>query len=336
MREEICQDYDKPPDFQKSSDGFSFGCNLKVGSGTKIFPFTTIGDNVEIGENCLIESGVTIGSGARICDNCVIHSGSRVGVASFFHCDDNRIAKTSLIYGCFDFWNDRILQVVKKLQISKNSSENISENVPEKLSGTMKLSKFNYFQRLKSGRGYMVFNTLYNSLVRLTNLEYEKLFGRKSSGKNLERKFVTNGFIIPIEIDELETCQRWIRMQWNFPKPYLSINLTTTLKCNARCYYCYEKGVKHQDFMPPKMPKLLEFIRNHIHENDLLMLNWLGGEPLMNWGIFDFLTDSLNELKIKFSSYIITNGSLITKHMVEKDFARWNVKDVQITLDGIA
>ena len=69
------------------------GSNVKIGEGTIIEPFVTIGDDVEIGENCLIESNVSIESGSVIGNNCVIHSGARIGAKSFLHYDENGEAK---------------------------------------------------------------------------------------------------------------------------------------------------------------------------------------------------------------------------------------------------
>ncbi len=57
---------------------------------------------------------------------------------------------------------------------------------------------------------------------------------------------------------------------------------------------------------------------------------------MLNTKVFDDITSSLTDESINFSSYIITNGSLITKKLVTEKFKRWNVHDVQITLDGTA
>lgn len=68
----------------------------------------------------------------------------------------------------------------------------------------------------------------------------------------------------------------------------------------------------------------------------MLALTAFGGEHLLNTKILDEITSSLTDSDIKFSSYIITNGSLITKKLITKKFKCWNVHDIQITLDGIA
>ena len=155
------------------------------------------------------------------------------------------------------------------------SSENYAE-----FSNDVKLSTFNYIQKGK--KSYLVYNTLCNTLVRLTPLEYEKLMGKKKAGRELRKTFIKHGLLIAKELDELKIYNQWGALQRRIDRPYISVNIATTLKCNARCYYCYEKGVRHSDFRERQFPLLIKFLKEKVRENDTLALNWFGGEPLMN------------------------------------------------------
>lgn len=197
-----------------------------------------------------------------------------------------------------------------------------------------KPSQFNYFQPVK--KEYLVYNTLYNTLARIKKSEYEKLIGEKNCGQNLIKKFFSEGLLVEKDLDEFAIYEKWAKMQRKINKPYFSVNITTTLKCNARCYYCYEKGVKHCDLSSTQSKSIVNFIKSSLKKDDMLALTWFGGEPLLNTKAFDEITAPLIEANINFSSYIITNGSLITKKLVTENFKRWNVRDVQITLDGTA
>jgi len=218
--------------------------------------------------------------------------------------------------------SEKVIETLHALQRKKVSAN------------SFKPSQFNYYQPAKNN--WLVYNTLYNTLARLTNFEYEKLLGKKSCGKDLTRKFFSEGLLVEKDLDELKLYELWANMQRKIDKPYLSFNITTTLNCNARCYYCYEKGVCHQDLSQLHTDLLIKFIKSHLRENDMLAITWFGGEPLLNIKAFDDITKSLIDSGINFSSYIITNGSLITKKLVTEKFKRWNVHDVQITLDGTA
>lgn len=216
-------------------------------------------------------------------------------------------------------------RVIKTMHLLQGESEPGTVWIP---------SVFNYFQ--KTPNGYLLYNTLYNSLLRLTNVEYDKIRGKKKPGKELIKKFISNGIFVDNGINERKCYEHWAKVERSVDKPYLSLNITTTLKCNARCSYCYEKGVKHKDFAKQKLPVLMNFITERVSKEETLALNWFGGEPLLNGEVFDFVTEELSKAQRNFSSYIITNGSLITKRLVMEEFARWQVKDVQITFDGMS
>lgn len=217
--------------------------------------------------------------------------------------------------------NENIIRVVHSLN-SKPTTDK-----------TFKPSIFNYTH--KTDNGYLLYNTLYNTLVRITDTEYAKILGEKSMGISLSAKMRENGIIIEKNIDELKLYEKWAEQQRNLDKPYLSINIATTLKCNARCAYCYENGVHRIDFKKLQQKKLVDFIKSNLRKDDKLVLNWFGGEPLMGQDVIDYVTGELAKEEIPFTSYIITNGSLINKNLVKRKFSKWKVEDVQITLDGM-
>lgn len=194
-----------------------------------------------------------------------------------------------------------------------------------------KKSDFNYVQQNENS--YLIYNTLYNSLVRLNEEEfirYNQLIDLKDEFSNL---LVENGLWVYTSIDEKAkylACAEAYTLY--IPRP-LSITITTTLKCNARCAYCYEKGVKQVDIEKNSEKKIIDFIKKHNRTNEVHLI-WFGGEPLMNTSFMDSLCNCLIDEKIIFSSYIITNGSLLDKEIIETKFNFWNIKDMQITLDG--
>lgn len=196
----------------------------------------------------------------------------------------------------------------------------------------VKPSVFNYC--LEAPKKILVYNALYNSMMKLKPDEFAKLIGKKYCGKELRQKFLESGLLVASQIDERENYRRW-RLEAHKHREHLSINITTTLKCNACCPYCYEQGVKQIDFDETKIDALINFIKQR--KKDLpVKLNWFGGEPFLNPKIIDVVTSRLGELGFEFDSFAITNGSLITRKMIEKQFKRWHMRGVQITLDGTA
>lgn len=200
--------------------------------------------------------------------------------------------------------------------------------------GKLVPSVFHYVQPTPDGA--LVYQTLTNAFVRLSKMELEKLEGHRPIGKALAKQFAAQGFLVPEGLDERKSYQEMARKMRKRPRPYLSLNITTTMACNARCTYCYEKGVPQRAFNRRMIPKLLAFLRDHLPKDGTLRINWFGGEPLLGTEIIDEITAALTKEGIVFSSYIITNGSKITKRLIDQKFQRWNVNDVQITLDGLA
>jgi UDP-N-acetylglucosamine acyltransferase len=53
--------------------------NAKIGYGTTVEPFATVGDNVIIGENCWIGPGAVLMAGTRLGNNCKVFPGAVIG-----------------------------------------------------------------------------------------------------------------------------------------------------------------------------------------------------------------------------------------------------------------
>ncbi len=57
--------------------------NAVIGSGSKIYPHTWVGDGVKIGKNCILHAGVRVYSDCIIGDNCILHAGTVIGADGF-------------------------------------------------------------------------------------------------------------------------------------------------------------------------------------------------------------------------------------------------------------
>lgn len=207
-----------------------------------------------------------------------------------------------------------------------NSTQTSKLNVPEKI----KCSRYNF--HLENEYEHLIYNTLYNSFVRLEGNEFNELISCNSES-TLKENFIENGLWISDEIDEFE---KYIFLSGIFEK-YMtrsfSFTITPTMKCNARCPYCYEAGAVMKDFDEEKFGDLINFITSHDLTHGV-NFNWFGGEPLMNPKIIDRVSEAMNERKIKFGSYIISNGSLLNSEIIDEKIKSWNVHDIQITIDG--
>ena len=116
------------------------------------------------------------------------------------------------------------------------------------------------------------------------------------------------------------------------PQGINSYVIMTTSDCNARCFYCYEKGIPRISMSEKIAIATGDYIQRHSTKE--VVLTWFGGEPLLNTSTIDIICQKLNDFGMSYFSKIVTNGLLFTKEIVEKAVNAWKIKRVQITLDG--
>lgn len=184
------------------------------------------------------------------------------------------------------------------------------------------------------GARYVIFNTLYSSLVCLENeREYDVYRGKLAASEAERNIFVRNGIWVNGNVDEREIYISFLETCHRFQKSNISVVLTTTLECNARCSYCYEAGVVKKDFDEHELNNLLKFLKEQDLRNGVQII-WFGGEPLLNTALIDMVSEAMTLEKIPFVSSLVTNGSLLTEYIVNNKFEKWHLNDIQVTFDG--
>lgn len=182
-------------------------------------------------------------------------------------------------------------------------------------------------------KGYLLFNSLTNSLVILDAEGMEKYDNDGFEKEELERLF-KSGFYVEEDIDEVRYVEyKYLKSVFNNTTPMFRV-LTTTA-CNAKCSYCYETGTSISTMTTDTADHLTDFIIKETQNSKYFSIRWFGGEPLLNWKIIDYISEGLNrKCKAEHIGYITTNGSLWTDELVSRAKDSWNIKHVQISLDG--
>lgn len=106
-----------------------------------------------------------------------------------------------------------------------------------------------------------------------------------------------------------------------------------TLRCNARCVYCYEEGREQSTMTPDNVERTLRYIID-THRREPIWISWFGGEPLLCPDIIDRICAGLQEAGLEYRCGVVSNGSLITPAIVDKMTGPWNIKQIQISMDG--
>lgn len=187
---------------------------------------------------------------------------------------------------------------------------------------TYKLSAFALSMDVPEGR--LLYSFLTGKMV-LTDISDE-----------LDAELVASWFYVPEECQEWEIVDKVRRLSNCMDKRKKMIReyvIMTTSDCNARCFYCFEKGMKRVSMSEETADQVVQFIKNSAHGSKV-ELAWFGGEPLYNESIIDRITSSLQEEHIEYSSHMTTNGYLFSEENLEKAINLWKLWKVQISLDG--
>ena len=198
-----------------------------------------------------------------------------------------------------------------------------------------KLSKYNCIIK---GEKVAICNTFSGSIAVLEQSEYTKLqqITNESTTDKEIQDWLNQGFVVETDKDELSIVN-YCRYRDSFLRNKPIYRILTTSACNARCFYCYEKGRPIQTMNQETAIQVANFIIKRTKGNTKITLNWFGGEPLLNPDAITLITKKIaTSTKIKFSSSIITNASLFTKELINLARDIWNLTSIQITLDGLA
>ena len=190
---------------------------------------------------------------------------------------------------------------------------------------TYRLSTF--VVKLQMEDGFLLYNTVTGCILFFEN-ELDLI--------NSKEILIKNWFYIPttnfdefLWVDFLRDKKREIVAS----KPTKSYIIMTTINCNARCFYCYEKGRKPITMSIKTAKELANFIIKKSPDCNI-KLTWFGGEPLVNLKVIDFVCTELKNNGCIYFSHIISNGLLFTKEIIERSKTLWHLNMVQITIDG--
>lgn len=174
--------------------------------------------------------------------------------------------------------------------------------------------------------------------VLIEKAKYDSVFNNINRNQYLKAKDVLQrlGFLVENADKEFEK-QREIRIktyQEENKKPTTDYVITPTMNCNARCYYCFERGVHHVDMSVETAQLIVNFICKNA-DNNPITIHWFGGEPLLRQDIIDYITKGLKTNNVKFLSRMTTNGYLMDETVIKHAVKEWNLCLVHITIDGI-
>lgn len=201
-----------------------------------------------------------------------------------------------------------------------------------------KLSSYNEIYYSDEG-DIMIFNRHSGSILKSKQALIRRIFseGLKSydEADPIIVKLVNDGFIVPSDADEdsVEYLYNFDSMSTN----ELKLIIMPTYQCNFRCTYCYQ-NFKLSCMGEAEADKIVKYVKREIHKYAGLSVGWYGGEPLLNAGIINKLSDEFidicHSVNRKYSAAITTNGYLLNNEMFSR-MLKNHITLYQITLDGL-
>lgn len=173
----------------------------------------------------------------------------------------------------------------------------------------------------------MIYNGLTNEVVLIEDKEKDK------------EKLIKKWFYLPPSFNIEEILQN-IKKNYNYlNKSFLlgkrTFIIFTTTACNAKCPYCFEKGMPAVSMSKQRALDVAKYIiKNSYLETDPIKITWFGGQPLVNKQAINIIIKELIKNNRTFYSEIISNGDLFNT-ISDQEINLWNIEGIQFTIDNI-
>lgn len=194
----------------------------------------------------------------------------------------------------------------------------------------MKKSVYTIIEKIKKDK-YIFYNSRLSYLKIYNKKEYDSYMN--GDYKNFDK------FIVDDNFDEYKDVYDKQMNYINKKKDYIRITIFPTMKCNARCAFCYENGEKRFDMSEETIDNTIKFIKDITKGFKKLRIYWFGGEPLVNidamYKISNDLIKYCDENNISYKASIATNLSLINESNFEKIINDLRIDKIEFAFDGV-
>ncbi len=198
-----------------------------------------------------------------------------------------------------------------------------------------KASKYLIREDTEGGQ-VLLLNTITGEIILLLGEERNCFENVLSEGKESLADLIERGFLVPADCDEVKRVGqlRGILLRRREVEDIIThYNILPTTDCNARCFYCYEGGIKRLYMTEKTADSLVEYIVEHSKKTPV-KLSWFGGEPTMGKKIIDRICRGLQEQDISYKSNMVSNAYLFDESVVRHAKEVWHLESIQVTLDG--
>lgn len=144
-----------------------------------------------------------------------------------------------------------------------------------------------------------------------------------------------DGYLVETPADELQLITKLVEERKSKIDEY-AISIFLNLKCNLKCFYCFEHHTE-KEISSPKIHGLFKMFEKISKTAKKVEIDWFGGEPLLSFDLLRKINDHFMMVAKKrgltYLHSVTTNGYLLTKNKIEY-LSRTPVSSVIITIDG--
>lgn len=184
---------------------------------------------------------------------------------------------------------------------------------------------------------HIIYSTRKGSLVRLSA---DRLKAVQNGNMSNNERMTLSRLEILIDNPEAEReAMTSLVKRANARSNRFYAKVVMNLDCNLACPYCFEDHFQGRHYMTRETARLLvdTVIREQIGRGRDVKLGFYGGEPLLSLPLIKEialpLRDAAAEKGVKFSFVLTTNGTLLTRSVVE-ELLSLGLTGAIITLDG--
>jgi uncharacterized protein len=203
-------------------------------------------------------------------------------------------------------------------------------------------SRYNIRATTEDGR-LVLWNTFKGSMSVFNAHQVERIVpllsrkGFEARPEGIVKYLADRGFLMREGENEYRQVEVAINQQ-QFRTDKLEFILLASEDCNFRCNYCYEDFARGT-MLPEVRTGIKNYVKNRLKRLSFLSVSWFGGEPLYGFPAIEdlapFFLETALEHDLGYSFGMTTNGYLLTPEVADKLLA-WQIKNYQITLDGVA
>lgn len=196
-----------------------------------------------------------------------------------------------------------------------------------------------YVLRVEDGCTVLLHNVVTGHLIALEQQEAEMLGRLHAMYCPAMEPLIQSHFVVPADYDEhaqtikMQTVLRMLTKAQQKPD-ITHYTILPTTACNARCYYCFQQGLKQTTMSDEIIHQVTDFIDAHCGNDRKIRISWFGGEPTVAARQISTICEELQKKNILYRSSMTTNGYLFDQKMTETAVDLWKLKYVMISVDG--